>query len=143
MKYLFFLLTILFCGLQLNAQDVKYPTQKLMSQGNYALAETEIKTALAADADDCLYNFCAYKLYSDENFPGKNQDLAYDYLVRAKVSYAKTKDKSKLSKAKLSPSIINRLVVKYSQTALDNALQANTLDACQQFLSKYIYAMWY
>ncbi|MBR4265436.1 MAG: OmpA family protein [Bacteroidales bacterium] len=140
MKYLFFLLTILFCGLQLNAQDVKYPTQKLMSQGNYALAETEIKTALAADADDCLYNFCAYKLYSDENFSGKNQDLAYDYLVRAKVSYAKTKDKSKLSKAKLSPSIINRLVVKYSQIALDNALQANTLDACQQFLSKYIYA---
>ena len=136
-KFLFILTFVLFINGFTAAQNAVFPYKSQIIDKNFEAAESGILTDLAAEPNDCALNFAAGSLFSDKNFAKFNPEKAYNYFKTSKIAYDKTKDKSKLLKAGLSATNINKKILTVTQYALDEAIKSNSAEAYENFLSVY------
>lgn len=127
-------------GMAARAQTINYPHKKLIESGDYSQAEQLIMAELAQDPNSCAANYSAFELYFSQGFGGYNYLKAYGYLLKSKEAYSKSKDKSKLMKMQITTANINKQIVKVAEIGLQEALQANTLAAYEDFLQRYEFA---
>ena len=134
-KFLFILTFVLFINGFTAAQNAVFPYKSQIIDKNFEAAESGILTDLAAEPNDCALNFAAGSLFSDKNFAKFNPEKAYNYFKTSKIAYDKTKDKSKLLKAGLSATNINKKILTVTQYALDENIKSNSAEAYENFLS--------
>ena len=136
-----FLLPLLFLWIfsSLYAQEYEYPSLKNMLKGNYDAVQKDIEKHLAKDADDVPYLFTAAKLYSNDEYEGRDITKAYKYICNCKSKFQKLQPaaQDKLIAKGLTKELLNNSIHEICSYALQEAEAINTEEAYNNFLRAY------
>ena len=137
LRIIFCLICLILTNGFITAQNVVFPYKNQITNKNFEEAETGILKDLKASPNDCALNFAAGSLFADKEFSKFNCQKAYGYFKTARKIYDRTKDKSKLLKAGLSATNINKKILTVTQYALDEAVKTNSAEAYENYLAVY------
>lgn len=139
MKHLILLLLFVLSTSIFYAQEVDYPNAKLIGKRNFEKAEKAIIKDYTKNPSDVLSSYAAYKLYIDNQYPKRNVQTAYDYLAISSYNFDKQDEssKGKLLKKNLTKDVLLNDMKKVTDEALQIAIDANTLESYNHFLTYY------
>ena len=123
----------------LAAQQYEYPGLKQMQKGTYDAVQKDIEKHLAKTPDDVPYLYTAAKLYSTEDFGGRDIPKAYKYIGSCKSKFLRLQpnDQDKLIAKGLTKELLNTTTQEICAIALHDAEAVNTEEAYNNFLKAY------
>lgn len=139
MKRIILPVIALLCVCLLQAQDYEYPGLKQMLKGNYEAVQKDIDKHLSKDADDVPYLFAAAKLYSTDDYSGRDIPKAYKYICdcKSKFTHLEPAAQDKLIAKGLTKELLNTSIHEVCSLALKDAEAVNTEEAYNDFLKSY------
>ena len=123
----------------LQAQEYEYPGLKQMLKGNYEAVQKDIDKRLAKDPGDVAYLYTAAKLYSTDEFSGRDIPKAYKYICDCKSKFTRLEPatQDKLIAKGLTKELLNTTTHEVCALALKDAEAVNTEEAYNHFLKAY------
>lgn len=139
MKKLLLLTGALLLTGMLRAQDYEYPILKLVHKANYEAAQKDIDKHLSKDPADVAYLFSAAKLYTMDEYSGRDISKAYKYINDCKKEFGRLDPKvqDKLIAKGLTKELINTTIHEVCSVALKDAEKIDTEEAYNEFLRAY------
>lgn len=139
MKRLLLPLVALCITCLLQAQEYEYPVLKQVLKGNYEAAQKDIEKHLAKDPADVPYLFSAAKLYSLDEYGGRDIPKAYKYINECKAKFIRLEPsvQDKLIAKGLTKELLNTTIHEVCALALKDAEAVNTEEAYNAFLRAY------
>ena len=121
------------------AQEYEYPGLKQMLKGNYEAVQKDIDKRLAKDPGDVAYLYTAAKLYSTDEFSGRDISKAYKYICDCKSKFTRLDPtaQDKLIAKGLTKELLNTVTHEVCALALKDAEAINTEEAYNHFLKAY------
>lgn len=121
------------------AQEVSYPCQKLIEQGQYQKAVQKLNKMHDKTPNDCEVNYALYRYYNEIKNPGYDIRNAYKCLSDAHNNFEQldAKAKGKLRKEGYVDGLFRSEYCSVSQKGLEYAISLHTIDAYNDFLSYY------
>jgi len=119
------------------AQDISYPEKKLIEQGNYEKAAQSLEKDVSKHPDDCMLQYSLYILHSTKEYKEYSLYKAYQFLIRSKEFFANTDKVEKLTKQGINYRFYDQKIEELCQKALEEAKEANTKEAYNNFLGKF------
>lgn len=134
---LFIIVVLTVCLVQ--AQEYEYPILKLVQKGNLEGAQKDIDKHLSKDPDDVPYIYSAAKLYSMDEYSGRDIPKAYKYINDCKTKFLRLQPaaQDKLIAKGLTKELINTTIYDVCAIALKDAEAIDTEEAYNQFLKAY------
>lgn len=137
-KFLLSLITLcVVCYMQ--AQEYEYPILKQVLKGNLEAAQKDIDKHLAKDQDDVPYLYSAAKLYSMDEYSGRDILKAYKAINDCKTKFLRLEPtaQDKLIAKGLTKELINSTIHDICAIALKEAEAQDTEEAYNYFLKTY------
>ncbi|MCQ2605788.1 MAG: OmpA family protein [Bacteroidales bacterium] len=130
----FFLVYCLF-ALGSFAQDALY---SLCKSGDWVKLEKKLFSALEKQPKNVVYNHVAGLMYADKQYPGYDNDKAYNYLATAKSEYGKfsAAEREKYSKY-VTPKKIQKELDTVCARLYEMTIHSNSIAICNSFLKNY------
>lgn len=116
---------------------------KLIAKENYVDAEKKLLKDLQKEPTDVEMNFSMAILYITSKYPGYNSEKAYESIMKAKDAFENTikeKDIKKLNKIPINKDVIESYIDTICHHALNEAIDINTSDIYEKYLSTYRFA---
>lgn len=128
---------VAFCAMQ--AQEYEYPILKQVLKGNLEAAQKDIDKHLAKDPADVAYLYSAAKLYSLDEYSGRDIPKAYKYINDCKSKFLRLDPgpQDKLIAKGLTKELLNTTIHEICALALKDAEAINTEEAYNKFLKSY------
>ncbi len=123
----------------LQAQEYEYPALKQVLKGNYDAAIKDIDKHLAKDPADVPYLYSAAKLYSLDEYSGRDIPKAYKYINDCKSKFLRLEPSAqdKLIAKGLTKELLNTTIHEVCALALKDAEALDTEEAYNNFLKSY------
>ena len=123
----------------LQAQEYEYPTLKLVLKGNLEAVQKDIDKHLAKDPADVPYLYSAAKLYSMDEYSGRDIPKAYKCINDCKSKFLKLEPaaQDKLIAKGLTKELLNTTIHEVCALALKDAEAIDTEEAYNNFLKSY------
>jgi Outer membrane protein and related peptidoglycan-associated (lipo)proteins len=137
-RILLFVITIAAACI-IQAQEYDYPGLKQMLKGNYEAVQKDIDKHLSKDPGDVAYLYTAAKLYSTDEFSGRDIPKAYKYVVDCKSKFTRLEPaaQDKLIAKGLTKELLNTFTHEICSMALKDAEAVDTEEAYNNFLKAY------
>ncbi len=116
---------------------------KSIQKGEYAKAEEKLQKSLVKDSTDIELNYNAAYLYMQRKFKDYNAGKAYNYIqksIRIFNTVTEPKELKKLSKIPIDANILQSASDTICLLAKNDALEQNTINAYNKYLSYYLKA---
>lgn len=139
MKKHLLLVIALMTACLLQAQEYEYPILKLVQKGNLEDAQKDIDKHLAKDPADVPYLYSAAKLYSLDEYSGRDIPKAYKCINDCKSKFLKLEPaaQDKLIAKGLTKELLNTTIHEVCALALKDAEAIDTEEAYNHFLKAY------
>lgn len=123
----------------LQAQEYEYPILKQVLKGNYEAAQKDIEKHLTKDPADVPYLYSAAKLYSLDEYIGRDIPKAYKYINDCKSKFLRLEPaaQDKLIAKGLTKELLNNSIHEVCALALKDAEAIDTEEAYNAFLKSY------
>lgn len=135
------LLFVLFFGmfpLVLKAQNIRRYSRYLEDH-KYEKLEEKLQKSLGKDSINAASNYVYSLLYSRTDFPRRDIETAYSYILEAQEDYQLTegRDLRKLNRWDITPDTLQHQRHRLDSLAFERALRENTEATYQRFLDKH------
>lgn len=135
-KYLLSFMLLTCCMLVVSpVWAVKYPCQKELNKGQFAVAKSKIEQQLAKSPKDCKLNYAAYILYTDSTWSEYDPEKGYNYLVKSQSGVSR--DREKLIKEGYTKDHYKKEYVRVGEMLWTKYKQINTIEGYQYFINTF------